>query len=106
MKWDEQTQEPHSGWLAYYRQLLAIRRDEVAPRIAGIRGTDCSFERIGTTGLRARFGLSGGGALVLDANLGDAPEPKLGTAPTGRVIFATHPDDSRRAVERSRWTLV
>ena len=89
LKWDEVGTPDHAAWLAYYTRLLAIRRDEIAPRIEGLLGSDASYETIGARGLQARYRLHDGTTLALDANLG--AEPLHGLAPSrGTVLFTTH----------------
>lgn len=103
LRWDEREREPHRAWLAYYHALLAIRRSEVAPRIADLRGPEASFEAIGVTGLRVRFTLTGG-TLALDANLGSTATPGFTTLPGGNVLFATH-DPSYPQTSAPPWSV-
>jgi maltooligosyltrehalose trehalohydrolase len=89
LRWDELEGEPHRSRLAYYRRLLAIRRDFVAPHVPHLRVGGATFERVGAAGLRAHFPLDDGGALVLDANLGPAALP-WSFASAGDLVFATN----------------
>ena len=90
LRWNERGDEPHAGWLAYYRKLLAIRRDEIAPRVRGLDGPDASFEVLGARGLSARFALDGGGTLALEANLGDSEGHGFDARAGSTVLFSTH----------------
>jgi malto-oligosyltrehalose trehalohydrolase len=70
---------------ALYRQLLAIRRDEIVPRLDDTHSLGAKV--IGPAAVSARWRLGDGAVLTLAINLGDAPVP-LGQL-TGRVIFPT-----------------
>jgi maltooligosyltrehalose trehalohydrolase len=108
LRWDELEREPHRAWHAYYKGLLAIRRNEIAPRIAHARGSDASYEAIGAHGLRARFRLDDGTALALETNLGAEAAPGFSPHPKGFVLFATHDPTFPGTVAPPwsvRWTL-
>jgi malto-oligosyltrehalose trehalohydrolase len=89
LRWGELEGEPHRGWLLYYKRLLEVRRDQIAPRVAGVRGADAAFDLAGATGIRARWRLTSG-VLHLDANLGPSAEGGFGVMPEGRLVFCTH----------------
>ena len=108
LDWNELATDAHASWLAYYRRLLAVRRDEIAPRIAGVRGTDAAFDALGDRALHARFRLSDGSTLALDANLGPEPARGFETPPDGLVLFCTHDPtypNSEAPPWSVRWTL-
>jgi maltooligosyltrehalose trehalohydrolase len=108
LAWDELEREPHRAWLAYYRRLLAIRRDEIAPRIVDLTGSDASFETIGECGLSARYRTRDGTALVLEANFGGREQGGFRSIPSGYVIFSTHDPTYSNNVAPPwsvRWTL-
>ncbi|MBC5803748.1 MAG: malto-oligosyltrehalose trehalohydrolase [Candidatus Eremiobacteraeota bacterium] len=108
LDWDEVACDTHAAWLAYYRNLLALRRAEVAPRIAGVRGTDTSSKRVGSAGLQARFRLDDGTMLTLDANLGACEESGFAAHPGGYVLFCTHDPTYPNSIAPPwsvRWTL-
>lgn len=79
---------PHRGWLSFYRQLLALRRKEIAPRIKDVEPGKSKFEVIGSNAVRARWLLASGRALALIANFSterlDIPE-----APEGALLYTT-----------------
>jgi malto-oligosyltrehalose trehalohydrolase len=90
LDWDRIDREPHAEWLAFYRSLLALRRDEIAPRLANLRGNSGSFRRFDRGGLAVHWILDGA-VLALRANLADCG--CRGMVPTnGRSLYATHPD--------------
>ena len=79
---------PHRGWLSFYRELLALRRKEIAPRIKDVEPGKSKFEVIGSDAVRARWLLASGRALALIANFSterlDIPE-----APEGALLYTT-----------------
>ena len=80
-------EEPwHARALQYHRQLLSIRRREIAPLIARLRAGSCTAAEAG-----AAFAVewaAGEQVLRLCANLSATAAPLVGSA-AGRVIFAT-----------------
>ncbi len=86
LKWRDRSRPPHDGWLDWYRRILAIRRAEIVPRLAGVPGNAGEYAMVGETGLRVGWRLGDGSLLGLLANLaGD----DLGNveAPAGRTIW-------------------
>jgi len=108
LDWSEQYREPHRAWLAYYRRLLEIRKTEVAPRVARLRGTETDFDMVAERALRACYSLADGATLVLEANLGATAVAGFSREPSGRVLFATHRcavADALAPPWSVRWTL-
>jgi malto-oligosyltrehalose trehalohydrolase len=104
LRWDEREAPKHRAWLDFYRGLLAIRKREIAPRTAGVRGEAASFDATGDESLRAHWVLNDGTMLVLAANLGPgegAPFPTLGAH--ARVLFATH--DRAAHAQAAPWSV-
>ena len=89
LDWRAAEREPHKGWLQLYRQLLAIRHREIAPRLAGARGIDYVAGERGD--LQVRWRLGDGSFLHLVVNLTDTPI-LTAAQPRGRLIYTTHPD--------------
>jgi maltooligosyltrehalose trehalohydrolase len=78
------------AWLALHRELLAVRRREIVPRLEAMRAGDAVVRCLGARALSVAWHLGGGVALTLLANLGeDAVEGVV--KPAGRLIFATDP---------------
>jgi 1,4-alpha-glucan branching enzyme/maltooligosyltrehalose trehalohydrolase len=88
LDWRDLELAEHRTWHAYYRDLLAIRRRDIVPRLEGLRGDDATYEVVGSGVLSVKWQLGGGARLALLANLVDA---KVETPPgaEGRVLFAT-----------------
>ncbi|MFZ5558416.1 MAG: malto-oligosyltrehalose trehalohydrolase [Pseudomonadota bacterium] len=87
LDWASLARAPHARFLELYRELLALRRAEIAPRLAGARSG--TFELLHERALRVRWPLGDGSRLVLHANLGDAGA--AAAPPGGRRLFALPP---------------
>jgi malto-oligosyltrehalose trehalohydrolase len=73
-----------------HRGLIAIRRAEIVPRLAGVRGAAGVWEPLGERGLLVLWRLGDGSRLTLRANLGDAPLPlPTPPEPTERALHLT-----------------
>ena len=71
LDWDEPGQPAHAARLAFVRRLLRLRRELIAPRLAGIAPGPGTAEPVGDAAIRASWTLGDGSRLVLLANLGD-----------------------------------
>ena len=90
LDWNAPGTEPHAGWLDWYRRVLAVRRDHLVPRLAGIRGNAGTHQMVGGQGFVVRWRLGGGGELMLAANLaGEAQEGF--PPPSGEVLWTEGP---------------
>lgn len=58
-------------WRSLYCSLLAIRRQEIVPRLDGARATGA--EAVGDAAVVARWQMSDGSRLIIAVNFGDAP---------------------------------
>jgi maltooligosyltrehalose trehalohydrolase len=109
LDWSELAAPVHRAWLGYYRNLLQLRRTEIAPRTAGARGDDAWFEEVGTRGLAATWHLPGGTVLQLAANLGAEAQGGFAPPPADAlVLFATHDPSFPNGIAPAwsvRWTL-
>ena len=93
LDWQSQSKPQHRDWLELHRELLALRRRELVPRLAGARALDSACNEIGPTALSAGWVLGDGSELLVLANLGD--EPVTGVAPPpGSLLYTTHPGRS------------
>ena len=88
LRWEEREQGEHAQWLAYYRQLLVLRRERIVPDSAGLRGSDASFTQRGGA-FTAQWRLDGGSTLALDVNLQNREAAGFAQEEAG-VFFATH----------------
>ncbi|WP_084084987.1 malto-oligosyltrehalose trehalohydrolase [Cupriavidus sp. USMAA2-4] len=89
--------EPESEWTHYYRTLLAIRRRQLLPRLAGCRSAGVDI--LGTAALCARWRLGDGTCLTLWLNLGGAPVP-CGTLPAEAILLHESGVGRAAALER------
>ncbi|MEI6413272.1 MAG: malto-oligosyltrehalose synthase [Pseudomonadota bacterium] len=70
LDWDTMTQPPHERWLALHRRLLALRRDQIVPRLHGMDGGTARYEQPAPGVLAVTWCLGDGSRLALLANLG------------------------------------
>lgn len=90
LDWRVLEQPRHARTLAYYRRLLAIRREAIVPLIPQLEsGGRCA--RPGGGGTFAVSWTGGGQTLRVIANL-TAENAAAPESTAGRIIFATHPD--------------
>ena len=90
LDWSVLRQPPHMVWLDLYRRLLAIRRQEIIPRLPGIADERAHFELRGERGLLVRWVLGDGSVLSLLGNFGDKPLTGVETPP-GAAIYLSNP---------------
>jgi malto-oligosyltrehalose trehalohydrolase len=86
LDWSSLERSPHRAWLELYRELLALRRSAIVPLLPRIARGERRWELAGARALRAEWSMSGGGSLVLLAELGGAAAM---APPAGRVIHRT-----------------
>ena len=89
LDWSEAEREGHADHLHYCRELLAVRRDAVMPRMDPADVKNATYDT--TDGLlRVSWRLADNAALTLIANLrADTSAPMA--APRGRMLHSTHP---------------
>src|SRR5207253_3927318 len=68
LDWAEPCQEGHAYWLAQCQRLLAIRRREIVPRLAGIQPFARSYQVLGPKAVSVEWRLGDGSRLVLLAS--------------------------------------
>jgi malto-oligosyltrehalose trehalohydrolase len=88
LDWGELSQPPHSEWLRFYRKLLRLRCQHIAPRLSAGCSLKADFEIHGDRGLAASWDFGDSSKLSLLANLG---AQSLGgmTSPDAQIIFAS-----------------
>ncbi|MBI4183528.1 MAG: malto-oligosyltrehalose trehalohydrolase [Proteobacteria bacterium] len=89
LDWADPGLSPHRDWLAFYRRLIAIRRREVVPRLAGRGGGEAGFRLTGARGLSVHWRLGDGARLSLVANMGSEPLSPAPPVPPGRTLYAS-----------------
>jgi maltooligosyltrehalose trehalohydrolase len=96
LDWASVDESEHAEHLELYRGLLALRREEILPRLGDIPGGESAYQTVGERGLKLRWVLGDGSVLTLLANLG--PEPLHDVErPSGRWLYASEgvTDDGR-----------
>ncbi len=86
LDWGCTQREPHARWLKLYRDLLALRREQVVPRLAGMSGHAGRFEVLSEGAVLVHWQLGEGSGLTLYLNLAAAPAP-VGGLPAGRLLW-------------------
>jgi 1,4-alpha-glucan branching enzyme/maltooligosyltrehalose trehalohydrolase len=96
LDWRTAARQGHRNWHAFCRELLALRRDVLIPRLgraAQRRSSACTL--LGERALAARWRLDEGSELLLLANF--APDPLHGIAfPHDPVLYSTHAGNTGR----------
>ena len=85
LDWEDIERAPHSGWLNWYRRVLAIRRAEIVPRLPAIQ-VGGRYEVLGDGAILVRWAIGGGETLVLAANLAATRTAGFPAEP-GRVLW-------------------
>jgi maltooligosyltrehalose trehalohydrolase len=85
LDWGSVTQPPHSEWLAYYRQLIALRRARIVPLIEQMQAGRHRAQIVRTCGLTVDWALPQGW-LRMQASLGHMPTDMPPLA--GEIIFS------------------
>jgi malto-oligosyltrehalose trehalohydrolase len=85
LDWNAPTKPPHLAYLARTRELLRLRRQWIAPRLAGMEG-GARFEIHDPGALSATWKLGDRSRLSLLANLCDSPSGPL-PVPAGEAIY-------------------
>ena len=99
LDWDCISRSPHARWLAFYRQLLALRREHVVPRLAGMGRNAGRFEVLAAGALGCDWRIGDGSRLRLWLNL--APrEAALAAAPAGALLVCEPPGAEAAFAER------
>ena len=105
LDWGSLNADPHAGWLAFYRELLLVRRQQIWPRTSGLRGTAGSFDVLSESALTAHWELGDGSRLSLYANLGES-DASLSAAPAGEPLYVCPADAEYRLLQSQlpAWT--
>jgi malto-oligosyltrehalose trehalohydrolase len=85
LDWGCTARPQHTAWLTLYRRVLALRREHVVPRLAGMGGHAGCFVMLARGGLVCEWRLGDGSRLRLWLNL-DMDEIVLPAAPAGELL--------------------
>ncbi len=95
LDWETCNLPEHKQWLALYRELLALRRRELMPRLHNIAGQHKTCTQLSDRALSARWVLGDGAELSLLANFGDEAITGI-NLPLGQVLYTTHTKELER----------
>lgn len=73
LDWADHDQGEHARFLALYYKLIAIRKQEINPRLPGMLGNAGRYELLGNRALRVSWTLGVGSDLSMVANLSSEP---------------------------------
>ncbi len=102
LEWDALNREPHLSWFRFHQHLLALRRQEIIPRLTGMRAGLAKRRLYRHRLLCVQWTLGDGAVLHLMANLGPAPGEPV-KRPAGRLIFG--PEASADTLSPAPWTV-
>lgn len=88
LDWNSLSSPPHTNWRDFYRGLLTLRKQRIAPWLQGINANQASFEMISDRALSATWALLDAAQLTLLANLSQPPQ-HYSTRPSGTLLYAT-----------------
>ncbi|MGE5026988.1 MAG: malto-oligosyltrehalose trehalohydrolase [Betaproteobacteria bacterium] len=98
---DWENADAHQEWLVLYRQLLALRRAEIATRLPGLKGGQGCC-RVQGRALSVNWTLGDGSNLSLLANFGGEPAGRF-QRPPGELLYATHPGQEVETAPLPAW---
>ncbi|ARO89076.1 malto-oligosyltrehalose trehalohydrolase [Nitrosospira lacus] len=87
LDWDSLADGTQADWLAYYRNLLKLRREIIVPRLRGMGGYSAKFEVFASVGLRVEWHLGDRSTLRLLANF--SVEKVHAAVSAGQTVFAS-----------------
>ena len=85
LDWDSLGDARHASWLVFYKEVLALRMQEVAPRLAGGTGGAGSYAVVADGALIVQWVLSDGAELTLRFNLSDRAA-RAPSTPAGELL--------------------
>lgn len=95
LDWNSCDLSEHKQWLALHRELLALRRREIIPRLHHMTDPKKAFTQSGDRALSASWVLGDGSELVLIANLGEQILTGI-NLPRDHALYATHKEVTER----------
>lgn len=98
LDWKMRERQPHARWLDRYKRLLALRRREIVPRLAGMKDAG-RWRLLGERALEVGWRLGDGSALRLLVNFG--AERIAVETPPGQLLHAEGPPPAGELHPRS-----
>lgn len=105
LRWEDLQQEPHAVWLAWYRRVLEVRREQILPRLPQLAAA--RFECVGTQAVIVCWEMPDEAAeLRLEANLAGTACAGFGHEP-GQLLWleGAVPEPGRFAPWTVRWSV-
>jgi malto-oligosyltrehalose trehalohydrolase len=88
LDWREPEMEDYRAWLELHRELLAVRRDRLVPRLTGSSPPHAHWTELGGHAVRVDWRLNDGSRLTLVANLADTQVAGV-ERPPGELLYAS-----------------
>lgn len=85
LDWDSRGEGDYAKMLGFYRELVALRKQEIVPRLRNMGGNSGLYSTLGEHGLRVVWTLGDGAELALVANFSDHPLEGLSLSRTDRL---------------------
>lgn len=105
LDWSSLDDAAQAGWLAYYRNLLKLRREIIVPRLKSMEGGAAKFEVFALGALRVRWRLGNGSTLWLLANFSkEEIHAAMPAMPAGQMVFASSEEAAKG--ELGPWSVV
>ena len=101
LRWEESEHGIHSEWLAWYKRILAVRREQIIPLLSGLSKTSGEYQVISAGLLRVSWELRAGKRLHLAANL-CATETENFPETKGEVIWI---EGSQQGTKAGPWSV-
>lgn len=73
LDWTTRDKGEHLRLLSLYRRLIALRKEQIVPRLTGMAGNSGRYELLGNRALRVVWTLGDGSELAMTANLSAEP---------------------------------
>jgi maltooligosyltrehalose trehalohydrolase len=107
LRWNDASQPRHRQWLSFYRQLLKIRCQHIAPRLSNACAVRAAYELHGDHGLLAWWEFHDRSKLTLVANLGIDSLREI-TLPDSRIIYASEEvsDEALKRASLPHWSVL
>jgi malto-oligosyltrehalose trehalohydrolase len=106
LNWNDLRSPPHAAWLNWYGRVLALRRAEIVPRLALLRGGSATYHVLAPRALTVLWTLGDGSTLSMVANLSAEEITGVPAAP-GRCLWCQgHADGERLAAWSVVWNLL
>ena len=85
LDWSSLGDARHASWLVFYKEVLAVRMQEIGPRLTGGTRHDAAYTVLGDGALLVQWVLSDGAALTLRINLSERAV-RADSAPAGELL--------------------